>query len=309
LAPTDVDAALRCALENGFRHIDCAKIYGNQIEIGSTIANVLKNPPKGFRPISREDLWLTSKLWPTDQHPDHVEKACRETLRQLRTDYLDLYLVHWPICWEHTGRFETDDDKMPRDVSGLARVNESVKLSDTWRAMCQLVKKGLVRSIGLSNCSEKHLQELLPLADADPDFVSPFTNQIEVHLALKQNKLRQTMMTEYGVTTTAYCPLAMPTRFTPKEYTGLVNTGIMKSVADRLGVPAATLLLSWNVDQGNITVVKASSARHIIENSRVARLSFNQQTRVLIGSMEFKEMRVINPTDFTRSGKSFFDEL
>jgi diketogulonate reductase-like aldo/keto reductase len=308
LAPTDVDAALRCAVEHGFRHIDCAKIYGNQKEIGVALADVMRAPPKGIQHIARDDLWLTSKLWPTDQHPDNVEKACRETLKELRTEYLDLYLIHWPVCWEHTGNFETDDDKMPKDASGLARVNESVKLTDTWRAMCQLVKKGLVRNIGLSNCSEKHLEELVKLMDVDPDFVSPITNQIEVHLALKQTQLRHRMSALYGVTTSSYCPLGMPTRFTPEDFKGIMHLEVFKKLSELAGISPAALLLSWNVDEGNITIVKAMNRNHIIDNSRVARFGMSDPLRLILSSLQLKETRVINPKDFTRSGKSFFEE-
>ena len=95
---------------------DCAKIYLNEKAVGTQLRELFAS-----KRVRREDLFITSKIWPTDQSPEHVEQACRGTLKDLQLDYLDLYLIHWPVCWEHTGSFDTDADRRPTSSNGMAK--------------------------------------------------------------------------------------------------------------------------------------------------------------------------------------------
>jgi diketogulonate reductase-like aldo/keto reductase len=228
-----------------------------------------------------------------------VEKACRETLDKLRVDYLDLFLVHWPVAWKHTGRFDTDEDRHPRQANGNAIVDASVTLEDTWRAMAKLVDLGLVRSIGLSNCSVQHIERLSECTSERNH--APVINQIEFHPGCYQSELRNANG-ELGLLTAAYCPLGMPTRFTPPQFRGVAkDEDILKPLIVNSGFSAARLLLNWNLDNGNVVIVKSTVKEHIRDNAKACRYALSDSVRWLLNHYEDqlqKPMRVINPVDF-----------
>ena len=300
----DADAARQAvtyAIQCGFRHVDCAKIYGNEAAVGEALKHVAAT-----NIAKREQLFVTSKLWPTDQHPDHVEKACRATLRDLQLEYLDLYLIHWPVAWKHTGKFDTDEDRMPRGANGLALVDHTVTLQDTWRAMCRLVDLGLVRSIGLSNCNVAHVEEIMQIVEHQRH--APVVNQIEFHPGCFQSDLWSSNG-EHGLHTAAYCPLGMPTRFTPAGFTGIVNDDMMKPLSQNSGFSPARVLLNWNLDNGNIVIVKSTKKEHIEDNAKACRYALSDSVRWVLNHFEDqleKSMRVIDPVDFTDKEGPFF---
>lgn len=300
--PTEMDAAVGYAVECGFRHFDCAKAYANQTEVGAALAKAAK-----ARRLPRESLFVTSKLWPTDQHPDNVEAACRGTLAELRLDYLDLYLIHWPVCWRHSKSFTTDEDKYPKDSNGRAAVDDSVTLLDTWRAMSALVDKGLVRSIGLSNCKKDHIAAVMA-AEGD-ELHLPVINQIEVHPGLTNSELT-TYQKKMGLVTAAYCPLSMPTRLTPPAYLPLAETETLLKLSEYTGYSPSRILLNWNVDENNVVVVKSTSREHIKSNAKAARFMLEDSVRFVLNGYERSvgKIRVMNPPDFTKDGKPFFSD-
>lgn len=298
--PTDVDAAVTYALECGYRHIDCAKAYSNQKDVGQTLSKCFK---KGT--ARREEVFVTSKLWPTDQHPDHVESACRATLAELKLDYLDLFLIHWPVCWRHSKNFSTDEDKYPKDANGFAAVDDSVTLLDTWRAMSALVDKGLVRSIGLSNCKKSHIQEVL----SDGTLHLPVINQIEVHPGLTNSEL-SAFQRGQGILTAAYCPLGMPTRLTPPAYRPLTETEILQKLSEYTGYSPERILLNWSIDENNVVIVKSTKKEHIKSNAKAARFQLEDSVRFALNGYEkaVLKFRVMNPPDFTKDGRPFFSD-
>jgi len=129
----------------GYRHIDCAPVYGNEAVVGAALKEVLA---KGK--VKRSDLFVVSKLWNTNHHPDHVRPALEQTLKDLQLDYIDLYLIHWPVAFEHTGIPLPPALSVPKDNKGYIKFAK-VPLQDTYRAMEQLVDAGLTKSIGVSN--------------------------------------------------------------------------------------------------------------------------------------------------------------
>ena len=288
--------AVSYAIDCGFRHIDCAKVYGNQAEIGEGIAQALKK-----NNIRREDIFVTGKLWPTDQHPDRVEGAIRETLAQLRLDHLDLFLVHWPVAWKNTGKWESDEDKYPQARPGVAAIDHDVKLIDTWKAMELLVDKRLTKCIGLSNSGSDEFDALRHVRHR------PVTNQIEGHPALQQHVLKARMVRD-GMLPTCYCPLAMPTRFTPPEYEGICKTRHMEQLAEVTGFTPARMILSWAVDNHNAVIVKAQDPKHIKENAKVSTGMLSEPQRRMVQAYEqmYGSARVINPNSFRDDGKPFF---
>jgi len=176
------------AIRIGYRHIDCAYIYRNEKEIGRALKDAMT---AGL--VKREDLFITSKLWNSDHEPDRVEVAVRKSLRDLQLDYLDLYLIHWPIA------FKTKHE-MANDVSDLVSLDE-IPLHVTWQAMERLQLKGLTKHIGVSNFNIPKLKLLI-----DRAVVLPEVNQVELHPYFQQHELVQFCKLN-GILVTAFSPL------------------------------------------------------------------------------------------------------
>jgi diketogulonate reductase-like aldo/keto reductase len=302
--PDEVGEAVKYAIKCGFRHVDCAKIYLNQKEVGVALREAMKE-----NNLRREDLFVTSKLWPTDQHPDHVEKACSDTLEELQLDYLDLFLIHWPVCWVHTGRFDSESDRFPQCEKGLALVDESVDLADTWRAMMALVDKKKVLSLGVSNCNADQVDKILAVAeDRGADFM-PCLNQIERHPGLLQLKLTGEM-TIRDIVVAAYCPLGMPTRFTPPEFKGVMNDWYFDIVTSKTGFSKARFFLNLALDTGSVVIVKSTNKEHIRDNAKAQLGGIADTLRPFYANYERLggHVRVVNPRNFTRTGHPFFDD-
>ena len=296
LAPDAAADAVDYAIQCGFRHIDCAKVYGNQAAVGEGIRRAMKRLK-----LRREDLFSTGKLWPTDQHPDRVAKACQETLDELKTDYLDLFLVHWPVAWKNTGKWETDADKYPVTASGNADVDDSVKLTDTWAEMERLVDTGKAFSLGLSNSGDDELRQLRNAKHGVQ------TNQVEAHPANQQLLLRSSMSRDQ-ILLSCYCPLGNPTRFTPEGFQGVCKHEFFAKLRDLTGFTTQRLILNWSVDNYNVVLVKAQTKKHIEDNAKVSTGMLSDAQRRMVQGHELinGNIRVINPTTFRADGKPFF---
>ena len=152
--PGEVRAAVKHAIDIGYRHIDGAAAYLNENEVGAGIKDALKDNPS----LKREDLFIVSKLAVTDADPKHVESACRRTLADLGLEYVDLYLIHWPFAWKH----QPDLTKMfDKNEDGSTPFDNDQHPTKTWLAMEELLKKGLVRNIGVSNFNSEQIQDVL----------------------------------------------------------------------------------------------------------------------------------------------------
>lgn len=298
----EATAAIPFALSCGYRHFDCAKAYSNEAAVGAALSQAMRS-----RRMPREDVFVTSKLWPTDQHPDHVEAACRATLEALRLDYLDLYLIHWPVCMRHTKVWSTEADKYPCDAEGRPAIDTSVTLLDTWRAMNDLVQKGLVKSIGLANCSTSHINALSAGAVAAQLPHMPVLNQIELHPGLVDGELIA-CNGAHQMLTAAYCPLGMSTRFTPPDFVPLVKDPTLQTMSDFTGFSPARMLLNWSADRNNVVIVKSTNKEHIKSNAKAARFALEDRVRVVLESYQFasRNFRVMNPTHFTADRSPFF---
>ncbi|XP_041863192.1 aldo-keto reductase family 1 member A1-B [Melanotaenia boesemani] len=251
--PGKVKKAVMWALEAGYRHIDCAAIYGNEVEIGEALQETL-GPDK---PLRREDVFITSKLWNTHHHPDDVEPALLKTLRDLKLEYLDLYLIHWPHA------FQRGDNAFPKHEDG-SLLYDYTDYKLTWAAMEKLVEKGLVRSIGLSNFNSRQIDDILAVAN-----IKPTVLQVESHPYLAQEELL-THCRDRGLVMTAYSPLGSPDRaWKDPDEPVLLQEPVIGLLAEKYKKSVAQIILRWQIQRGVVTIPKSVTECRIKENIQV----------------------------------------
>jgi alcohol dehydrogenase (NADP+) len=249
-APGEVGQAVRTALELGYRHIDCASIYGNEAEIGAALADALA---EGV--VKREALWVTSKLWNDCHAREQVRPALERTLTALQLDHLDLYLIHWPVVHRHGVLLPSDaNDQIPL---------EHLPLHTTWTAMEALVDGGLVRHIGVSNCSAAKLAALLSHCR-----IRPAMNQVERHPWLQQPDLLA-FCQSHGIALTAYSPLGSSAAGGP---TPLLSDPVITSIAAAHGASPAQVLLAWGLACGTAVIPKSVHRDRLAANLAATRL-------------------------------------
>jgi alcohol dehydrogenase (NADP+) len=247
--PGETIIATRNALEAGFRHFDCAERYRNEKEVGQALQEGMTE-----RGIAREDLFITTKLWNTNHRPERVRPAFEESLRRLRIDYLDLYLIHTPYA------FQPGDEQDPRDEKGNVIYDEGVTLFDTWRAMEDLVDGGRCRAIGLADVSLEKLVSIYELARIKPAVV-----QVEAHPYLPETELLE-YCKEKGIVLLAFAPLGHGIRPGPLE------DPVVLAIAARVGKTSAQVLLAWAVQRGTALLATARTAARARENFDISPL-------------------------------------
>lgn len=264
-APGEVGAAVRTALQLGYRHIDCAAIYGNEAEIGHALQQELRQGT-----LQREQLWITSKLWSDCHAPEHVRPALEATLRDLQLDCLDLYLIHWPVALRH-------GVAMPSVAAELIPL-EQQPLASTWAALEALVEAGLVRQIGVSNMSATKLQALLPHCR-----IRPAVNQVERHPWLQQHELLA-FCRNHGIAVTAYSPLgSAPADGGPSP---LLSDPLITAIAASHGVSAAQVLIAWGIAGGTSVIPKSVHAERLAANLQAASLQLSAAELEQIAGLE-----------------------
>jgi len=186
--------AIKAAIDIGYRHIDTAYLYNNEQEIGEAARDKIA---EGV--VSRDDLFIVTKLWCTFHEPDKVEYACRKSLENLGLDYIDLFLMHFPVGFVHHG----DEIVWPKNPDGTQETSD-VDYLDTWKAMEKLVKLGLVKSIGLSNFNSQQIERVLAAAE-----IKPVANQVECSPEFNQKKLTKFCKVR-DIVLISYSPLGHP---------------------------------------------------------------------------------------------------
>lgn len=243
--PGEVGTAVESAIEMGYRHLDCAPIYGNEAEIGESLEGLCN---KGK--VKREDLWVTSKLWNDKHLPGDVRPALEKTLADLRLDYLDLFLIHWPIALRPGEVFPEKGDEF------LAP--EDAPLEETWAAMEQLVDEGLCRHLGVSNFSSNRLRSLSENAKRPIE-----VNQVESHPLLRQQDLLDTCG-ELKVALTAYSPLGSPGH--AEDAPVVMELPEIREIAAAHDAHPAQIALAWALQRGTIAIPKSVNPDHQSSN-------------------------------------------
>jgi D-xylose reductase len=251
------------AIKNiGIRHFDCACDYGNEVEVGEGIHKAIN---EGV--VKREDLWITSKLWNTYHKAEHVELACKKSLSDMKLDYFDLYLVHFPIAMKFVPfevRYPPEWIHDPSAAVPKIELEPHAPMHLTWGAMEALVRANLTKHIGVCNVGAQFIMDLLSYAT-----IPPYTNQIELHPHLAQQVLVEFCQSR-GVRCTAYSPLGSPSYV---ELGGDLNMGkgaldhpIVLAIAAAHNKTPAQVLLRWNIERGVGVIPKANQSHHLAEN-------------------------------------------
>ncbi len=233
----DVVEPVRTAIEAGYRSIDTASFYGNEEGVGKAIAQ---------SDVAREELFVTTKLWNDDQGYDNALRAFDKSMDKLGLDYLDLYLIHWPL--------PAQDNYV-----------------ETWKALEKLHADGRIKSIGVSNFQPQHLRRLFEETD-----VTPAVNQIELHPNLQQSELRS-FHAEHGIATEAWSPIG--------QGKGLLEDATLTSLAAKYGKSPAQIVLRWHLQLGNVVIPKSATPARVRENIDVFDFELAEDDMTVIGGM------------------------
>ncbi|MBK0022143.1 aldo/keto reductase [Brucella pseudogrignonensis] len=244
-------SAVSEALKVGYRHIDTAAIYGNEEGTGKAINE---------SGIARSDIYLTTKLWNKEQGYESTLKAFDESLKKLGTDYVDLYLIHWPLP--------------SKDL-----------FMETWRAFIKIKEEGRAKSIGVSNFRTADLERILKESD-----VVPVLNQIELHPQFQQDELRL-FHSKHNIATEAWSPLGQGT---------ILENPTLKTIAEKHGKSVAQVILRWHIETGNIVIPKSVTPARIKENFYVFDFSLNGTDHDAITKLDKTDGRIgPNPATFS----------
>lgn len=266
--PAEVYSAIRWALKLGYLHFDCAPIYGNEDVIGQAFFDAMSEDG-----LKREEFFVTSKLWNNAHKYEDVLPALKDTLHKLKLDYLDLYLIHWPVA-------QKKDALMPLTKDDMVPLSD-VPIAETWEAMEDVYKQGLVKAIGVSNFGVKRLGELMEKAE-----INPMVNQVECHPYLQQNELLEFCKNNM-IEMTAYSPIGSGTK-------NMLDDRVITEIAERLHVTNAQVMLAWNMAREVAVIPKSVKKEHLQENLGALNISLDADDMTKITTIDKNERFILS---------------
>jgi alcohol dehydrogenase (NADP+) len=294
LSPETVAEAVRYAAGIGYRHFDCASVYGNEFEIGLVFKQLLSSG------LCREELWITSKLWNDKHGEDDVIRSCEKSLADLNLDYLDLYLVHWPFPNHHP----PGCDVTARNPHAVPYIHENYMR--TWRKMEELVHRGLVRHIGTSNMTIPKMDLLL--RDAR---IKPVVNEMELHPHFQQPEFFRYLV-ERGIQPVGYSPLGSPgrpERDRTDEDTSPTEDPVIREIARKLNVHPAVVCIKWAIQRGQIPIPFSTNPKNLLSNLGAAVSEpLNPEDMKLIESLD-RKCRLIKGQVFLWKDNQSWEDL
>lgn len=276
---SETAVSVKEAIKAGYRHLDSAADYGNEREVGEGIAQAIEG---GL--CTREELWITSKLWNTYHSPEHVQAACEKTMSDLGVDYLDLYLIHFPIALKYVDFNDRYPPEWFFDPSAENPIMETaaVPLHETWQAMETLVEKGLVKQIGVCNYNSGLLHDLVAYSKIKPAML-----QIESHPYLTQERLLR-IAKDYDLAVTAFSPLGALSYVAldmANKGESVLEQEVVKLAAARVNRTPAQVVLRWGVQRGCAIIPKTSKVERLKENFALFDFELNESEMAAISDL------------------------
>ena len=287
-SPGDVYKAVKEAIRAGYRHIDCAAVYGNEAEVGEAISDSIK---EGL--VSRDKLWITSKLWNNSHAPGDIQPALEKTLSDLQLEAVDLYLIHWPVLI----RRELVYHNSGKDLIAL----DEIPISETWGILEDLADKGLCNHLGVSNFSIAKIKTLLETARRVPEM-----NQIELHPYLQQPHMLEFCQAN-NIHLTAFAPLGSanrPDRLKVENEPVLIEDPVVNDIAGKHQASPAQILIAWSMHRNVAVIPKSVSPARIKENLEAVNISLSESELAALKALDLHR-RYVSVTFWTMEGSPY----
>jgi alcohol dehydrogenase (NADP+) len=278
------------AIKMGYKHIDCAAIYGNEPEIGQALNDCISD---GI--VKREDLWITSKLWNSNHGRENVVIGLNKTLADLQLKYIDLYLIHWPVALKSGVGFPTSVDQFLPP--------EAKPIEDTWKGMEDILEMGLAKHIGLSNFNVQKIESLLPDCNYQPEVI-----QVEMHPLLQQKELFE-FCSWNNIKMTAYAPLGARDleKIKAGDEPDLLDQPVILDISERYKITPAQVLLAWSITRNISVIPKSVNKERMLQNLKAAEMVIAPEDMAKIATME-RNFRFISGGLWTVPGSPYTSE-